>query len=93
MEACSGAVSTPSSRRLAADCLPLVRHWARLFRQTGGTEACIMAYGLMKVLDRRRKIVEIWLYIEVALVFGPGILGLGHHELWVQNLGCWCWTC
>ena len=37
MEACSGAVSTPPSRRLDADCLPLVHHWARLFKQHGHT--------------------------------------------------------
>lgn len=37
MEACGGAVSIPPSRRLAADCLPLVPHWARLFRQYGHT--------------------------------------------------------
>ena len=40
---------------------------------------CIMAYGLMIVLGTPRKIVETWLYIEVALMFGSGILGIGHH--------------
>ena len=44
---------------------------------------CLMAYGLMKTLGVRRKIVETWLYIEVALMFGSGILGLGHHYFWI----------
>ncbi len=37
----------------------------------------------MKLLGVRRKIVETWLYIEVALMFGSGILGLGHHYFWI----------
>ena len=41
---------------------------------------CIMAWGLMKTLGARRRVVTTWLYIEVALMFGSGILGLGHHE-------------
>jgi len=51
--------------------------------------ACIMAYGLMKVLGVRRKIVETWLYIEVALMFGSGILGLGHHYFWIGTPEYW----
>jgi nitric oxide reductase subunit B len=33
-----------------------------------------MAYGLIKTMGVRRRIVETWLYIEVALMFGSGIL-------------------
>ena len=44
---------------------------------------CIMAWGLMKTLGVRRRIVTTWLYIEVALMFGSGILGLGHHYFWI----------
>ena len=40
---------------------------------------CIMAWTLMQLLGTSRRIVETWLYIEVALVLGTGILGLGHH--------------
>ena len=36
----------------------------------------------MKTLGVRRRIVTTWLYIEVALMFGSGILGLGHHYFW-----------
>ncbi len=51
--------------------------------------AGIMAYGLMKILGVRRKIVETWLYIEVALMFGSGILGLGHHYFWIGTPEYW----
>jgi len=44
---------------------------------------CIMAWVLMDVMGTSRKIVEAWLYIEVMLVLGAGILGLGHHYFWI----------
>jgi len=50
---------------------------------------CLMAYGLIKTLGVRRKIVETWLYIEVALMFGSGILGLGHHYFWIGTPEYW----
>ncbi len=50
---------------------------------------CIMAWGLIKVLGARRKIVTTWLYIEVALMFGSGILGLGHHYFWIGTPEYW----
>ena len=50
---------------------------------------CIMAWGLMKTLGVRRKIVTTWLYIEVALMFGSGILGLGHHYFWIGTPEYW----
>jgi nitric oxide reductase subunit B len=50
---------------------------------------CIMAYMLMETLGVRRKIVETWLYIEVALLFGSGILGLGHHYFWIGTPEYW----
>jgi nitric oxide reductase subunit B len=50
---------------------------------------CLMAYGLMQTLGVRRKIVETWLYIEVALMFGSGILGLGHHYFWIGTPEYW----
>lgn len=49
----------------------------------------IMAWGLMKTIGARRKIVETWLYIEVALMFGSGILGLGHHYFWIGSPDYW----
>jgi len=50
---------------------------------------CIMAWGLMNTLGARRKIVTTWLYIEVALMFGSGILGLGHHYFWIGTPEYW----
>ena len=50
---------------------------------------CIMAWGLMVTLNARRKIVTTWLYIEVALMFGSGILGLGHHYFWIGTPEYW----
>ena len=50
---------------------------------------CIMAWGLMKTLNVDRKIVTTWLYIEVALMFGSGILGLGHHYFWIGTPEYW----
>ncbi len=50
---------------------------------------CIMAWSLMKLLGVRRKIVQTWLYIEVALMFGSGILGLGHHYFWIGTPEYW----
>jgi len=50
---------------------------------------CIMAWGLMKTLGASRKIVTTWLYIEVALMFGSGILGLGHHYFWIGTPEYW----
>ncbi len=50
---------------------------------------CIMAYMLITTLGVRRRIVETWLYIEVALMFGSGILGLGHHYFWIGTPQYW----
>ncbi len=50
---------------------------------------CIMAWGLMQILGTPRKIVQTWLYIEVALMFGSGILGLGHHYFWIGTPEYW----
>src|SRR6185436_6842908 len=44
---------------------------------------CIMALALMQLLGASRRVVETWLYIEVGLVLGTGILGLGHHYFWI----------
>ena len=50
---------------------------------------CILALALMSVLGTSRRIVETWLYIEVALVMGTGILGLGHHYFWIGTPQYW----
>src|SRR5215467_6037340 len=50
---------------------------------------CIMALAMMKLLGTSRRIVEGWLYIEVSLVLGTGILGLGHHYFWIGTPQYW----
>jgi len=50
---------------------------------------CIMAWGLMNTLNVSRRIVTTWLYIEVAMMFGSGILGLGHHYFWIGTPEYW----
>ena len=50
---------------------------------------CIMALALMQLLGTSRRIVEAWLYVEVALVLGTGILGLGHHYFWIGTPDYW----
>ncbi len=50
---------------------------------------CIMAWGLIKTLGANRRIVTTWLYIEVAMMFGSGILGLGHHYFWIGTPEYW----
>ena len=50
---------------------------------------CILAYALIKTLGARREIIETWLYVEVALMFGSGILGLGHHYFWIGTPDYW----
>src|SRR5262249_37775374 len=50
---------------------------------------CLMALTLMQVLGTSRRFVETWLYIEVALVLGTGILGLGHHYFWIGTPDYW----
>jgi nitric oxide reductase subunit B len=50
---------------------------------------CIRALALMQLLGTSRRIVETWIYIEVALVPGTGILGLGHHYFWIGTPNYW----
>jgi nitric oxide reductase subunit B len=49
----------------------------------------LIAYGLIKVMHANRQIVEMWLWIEVAMLFGSGILGMGHHYFWIGTPEYW----
>ena len=49
----------------------------------------IAAYGLITIIGAHRKVVEMWLWIEVAMLFGSGILGLGHHYFWIGTPEYW----
>jgi len=49
----------------------------------------LAAYALIKLLNAKREIVEMWLWIEVLMLFGSGILGLGHHYFWIGTPEYW----
>ncbi len=51
--------------------------------------ACLAGYGLIKTIGASRQIVEMWLWIEVAMLFGSGILGIGHHYFWIGTPEYW----
>ncbi len=50
---------------------------------------CLLSYGLIKIIGARREVVEMWLWIEVAMLFGSGILGMGHHYFWIGTPEYW----
>ena len=50
---------------------------------------CLAAFGLMKIIGARREVVEMWLWIEVSMLFGSGILGMGHHYFWIGTPEYW----
>jgi len=49
----------------------------------------LAAWGLIKMIGARREVVEMWLWIEVAMLFGSGILGMGHHYFWIGTPEYW----
>ena len=49
----------------------------------------LMGWLLMHLLGTPRKIIEAWLYLEVALVVATGVLGLGHHYFWIGTPEYW----
>ncbi len=51
--------------------------------------ATVAAWSLMHIIGAKREIVEMWLWIEVAMLFGSGILGLGHHYFWIGTPEYW----
>jgi len=49
----------------------------------------LAAYALIQIIDAKREIVEMWLWIEVLMLFASGILGLGHHYFWIGTPEYW----
>ncbi len=49
----------------------------------------LAAYGLIRMIGASRQVVEMWLWIEVAMLFGSGILGMGHHYFWIGTPEYW----
>ncbi len=51
--------------------------------------ATLAAWSLIQIIGAKRQIVEMWLWIEVAMLFGSGILGMGHHYFWIGTPEYW----
>lgn len=49
----------------------------------------LAAYALIKLVGAKREVVEMWLWIEVSMLFGSGILGIGHHYFWIGTPEYW----
>ena len=49
----------------------------------------LAAYALIKFIGAKREVVEMWLWIEVLMLFGSGVLGLGHHYFWIGTPEYW----
>ena len=49
----------------------------------------LAAYALIRLIGAKREVVEMWLWIEVLMLFGSGILGLGHHYFWIGTPEYW----
>jgi len=49
----------------------------------------LAAYALITIIGAKRQVVEMWLWIEVAMLFGSGILGMGHHYFWIGTPEYW----
>ena len=49
----------------------------------------LAAFALVRIIGAKREIVEMWLWIEVLMLFGSGILGLGHHYFWIGTPEYW----
>lgn len=51
--------------------------------------ASVTAFMTIRIAGVPREQVEKWLYLEVALVFLTGILGIGHHYFWIGTPKYW----
>lgn len=49
----------------------------------------LAAYALIRLIGAKREIVEMWLWIEVLMLFGSGVLGMGHHYFWIGTPEYW----
>jgi len=49
----------------------------------------LAAYALIRIIGAKREVVEMWLWIEVLMLFGSGVLGLGHHYFWIGTPEYW----
>ena len=49
----------------------------------------LAAYALIRLIGAKREVVEMWLWIEVLMLFGSGVLGMGHHYFWIGTPEYW----
>ena len=49
----------------------------------------LAAFALIRLIGAKREVVEMWLWIEVLMLFGSGILGMGHHYFWIGTPEYW----
>ncbi len=54
--------------------------------------AAILGFLMLKLTGVDREVIEKWLYVIVASALFSGILGTGHHYLWIGTPAYWQWT-
>ena len=54
--------------------------------------AAILGYLMLKLTGVDREVIEKWLYVIVSTALFSGILGTGHHYLWIGTPGYWQWV-
>jgi nitric oxide reductase subunit B len=54
--------------------------------------AAILGFLMLKLTGVDREVIEKWLYVIVASALFSGILGTGHHFLWIGTPAYWQWT-
>ena len=54
--------------------------------------AAILGFLMLKLTGVDREVVEKWLYVIVATALFSGILGTGHHYLWIGTPAYWQWV-
>ena len=54
--------------------------------------AAILGFLMLKLTGVDREVIEKWLYVIVSCALFSGILGTGHHYLWIGTPGYWQWV-
>lgn len=54
--------------------------------------AAILGYLMLKLTGVDREVIEKWVYVIVSTALFSGILGTGHHYLWIGTPAYWQWT-
>lgn len=54
--------------------------------------AAILGFLMLKLTGVDREVIEKWLYVIISTALFSGILGTGHHYLWIGTPGYWQWV-